>query len=570
MPGQILGTPHYMAPEQWGDHAVDARCDIFSMGATLYRLVTGVLPFPDRSPQEIARKAIEGIFDRPSHHAPDIPYDLELAILRMMAPNRGIRYASAQLCADDLQRVLNDEPVDVPRLMLISNGGPTERYPLLPGDSFVFGRGAESTFPVNGRSVSRKHAQITRGPIGFTIEDLGSSFGTFVGGQRISKVLLKNDDMIALGEVRFLFKDGGLDRARRALSRALAKEGIQIRSLPVPFVQVLAEQGDRRGVVGLLEDLAPDAQESVTESACTQIATCLGRKVADELREKLVRSLRRTRRRIPHYLFAITHENLGDEPRDWLAWWEEARSRLPSQIAPQRPTPKFRLRVVAGEPEPRTIPLDGDDKVFPVGRDVENGVTLHSLYVSRLHATIMRLHTRVVLRDQGSRFGTFVNGERVKICFLKPGDEILMGKVKLIFEAGEGLEPTSTSISTDETELDPSAWFLLAEAGDSTAALGLLSILAMVENPSWMHNEAAALYPDMPAKVESFYSAIRKVYERRAELAREVLPKILGVDPEGSLSSWQSAFRQKEQQLGQQLLPAGWFPVSTLSGRYRI
>src|SRR5581483_12395277 len=98
MPGQILGTPSFMAPEQWGHHKVDARCDVFSLGVTLYNLLTKKLPFPAESTQEIAKLIAKNDYISPRGHDPKIPEDLELAIFQMMAIDHRFRYASAEQC----------------------------------------------------------------------------------------------------------------------------------------------------------------------------------------------------------------------------------------------------------------------------------------------------------------------------------------------------------------------------------------------------------------------------------------------------------------------------------------
>src|SRR5262249_17473938 len=135
--GQALGTPAYMAPEQWGEHAVDARCDVYSLGVTLYNLVTRALPFDGASAQAILRKVQGGTFAAPRARRAGTPEALEAGIFRMEAIDRRYRYASAREAAQDLDRVLAGKPVDVPRLVARAGG---TRHPLLPATSFTLGR----------------------------------------------------------------------------------------------------------------------------------------------------------------------------------------------------------------------------------------------------------------------------------------------------------------------------------------------------------------------------------------------------------------------------------------------
>src|SRR5262249_31548449 len=129
MAGQALGTPHYMAPEQWGEHQVDARCDVYSLGVTLYQLATRKLPFEAHPQATLLRKINEGLFAAPRAVVASIPEDLELVIFRMMSVDRRYRYPSAEECSRDLDRVLSGAPVEVPRLIQKETG---KRWPLLP------------------------------------------------------------------------------------------------------------------------------------------------------------------------------------------------------------------------------------------------------------------------------------------------------------------------------------------------------------------------------------------------------------------------------------------------------
>lgn len=565
MPGQILGTPHYMAPEQWGDHSVDARCDIFSTGATLYHLITGTVPFPGKNPQAISRRVLSGELIAPSEMAVDVPQDLELVIYRMLAVNRTFRYSSAEAAAADLQKVLDGKEIKVPRLILSTSEGP-RRIPLLPGTSFLMGRDDGCDIPIRDRSVSRQHARLERGKTGFVLTDLGSTYGTYVGGMRVRNVVLKSGDPIKLGKVAMEFKDGGIGRA--VTTRQSATSSLTVRSLPWPFVQILVELGDKRVVLALLEDLAPERWTERLEEAETILSMRYGEELTKNVINKVSKQHRRKKGRIQNYLFTISHENLGDDTEAWLSWWDSSQNRYPDQITPLESRVPARLFVRQGEPEQREILLPPDDKVLPVGRDEASKVRLLSRSVSRLHATLIRFHTRWVIRDEGSRFGTLLNGDQVRLSFLQNGDVIALGKVECEFRsAGADLNATTQS---DHGQVNGDAFLELVKADHPGSALGLLTFLDLTASRGWLEEEAGGLFPEDAAAAESFSEKVFSLYQRHAEKAREKLPAMLGSDCGDDLQAWHSAYRNAEPNLPVQVLPKGWFPVITASGSYKL
>ncbi len=101
--GEVLGTPHYLSPEQaLGRSDLDTRTDIYSLGATIYHALTGTTPYSGASAQEIMQKHVRGELKPPREIAAEISEGMEAIILKMMAKERDLRYATPA----DLQRDL--------------------------------------------------------------------------------------------------------------------------------------------------------------------------------------------------------------------------------------------------------------------------------------------------------------------------------------------------------------------------------------------------------------------------------------------------------------------------------
>jgi serine/threonine protein kinase len=101
--GRGLGTPHFMAPEQFRNakHA-DARCDIYSLSATLYMIVTGTLPFQSAGPLDAWMKKVKNDIAPPSQLVPELSPRVDWAIRRAMSPDPAQRPASCREFIEDL------------------------------------------------------------------------------------------------------------------------------------------------------------------------------------------------------------------------------------------------------------------------------------------------------------------------------------------------------------------------------------------------------------------------------------------------------------------------------------
>jgi eukaryotic-like serine/threonine-protein kinase len=114
----VMGTASYLSPEQAQGHAVDARTDIYSLGAVLYEMLAGRPPFTGESPMAIAYKQVNDTPVPPSSVNADVPPELDAIVMRALSKNPANRYQSGQEFADDLQRALT--------------GGQVLATPLLP------------------------------------------------------------------------------------------------------------------------------------------------------------------------------------------------------------------------------------------------------------------------------------------------------------------------------------------------------------------------------------------------------------------------------------------------------
>jgi len=101
--GRGLGTPHYMAPEQFRNaKGVDVRGDIYSLGATLYAMVTGQVPFENASPLDCWMKKIRNEFPSPKDIAPHLSDRIDWAIRRAMSAEPDRRPSSCREFVEDL------------------------------------------------------------------------------------------------------------------------------------------------------------------------------------------------------------------------------------------------------------------------------------------------------------------------------------------------------------------------------------------------------------------------------------------------------------------------------------
>lgn len=216
--GFLLGTPHYMSPEQIREPKdAGAKCDIYSAGVVLYEMLTGALPFNSRSLPKLIDAIYRGDKPMPRSLRPEIDNELEEIVLKSMHPRHEQRYESAREFYEALEEYNARQPVRssaVPAAAstpaTISASGSVqwslvhvraeanEKHPI-QGDDVMVGRDRTCSIVLSHPAVSRRHARMTLSGTSWVVEDLKSANGTYVNNNRVERMKLKAGDVVRFG-----------------------------------------------------------------------------------------------------------------------------------------------------------------------------------------------------------------------------------------------------------------------------------------------------------------------------------------------------------------------------------
>lgn len=216
--GFLLGTPHYMSPEQIREPKdAGAKADVYSAGVVLYEMLTGQLPFNSRSLPKLIDAIYRGEKQLPRVVRPEISPELEAIVLKSMHPKQDQRYDSAREFFEALEEHAARQPVATTQKQAPVVGDDTalsmpaqhwalvnlknedaEKYPI-QGEEVMVGRDRTCQVVLSHPAVSRRHARITLSGNAYVLEDLKSANGTYVNNTRVERVKLKPGDIVRFG-----------------------------------------------------------------------------------------------------------------------------------------------------------------------------------------------------------------------------------------------------------------------------------------------------------------------------------------------------------------------------------
>jgi len=481
---QLVGTPYFMPPEQWSNREVDARSDLYALGATFYYVLTGEHPYVGRV-AEIMYQHLESPVPDPRKVRPEVPEDISRIVVKLMAKRPEDRYPSAQDLIKDL-RALRVQPSPIDKvdplvgrrlgdysiITYIGQGpsGKVFRTRNLRSDSIVALkvfhpqslRFTPKEFIEKTRTLARlKHPNIVRVIQGAQIAEWFCLELDYINGMNLDNVIRKGRKLSvrqAAGTIR-----------RIALALCEAHEQGIVHGNVKPTNVLFTRDGDAMltdfaigaGAGGNAEPyVSPECVDGSERGVCADLyalgATFFYALIGEDSptpgspREQFDPTRRRAD--VPNSVRDIVLKLLSAAPNDRYASARDVVRDLQSvreelmasraagrsmvgegRLAAETETTYF-LVCVEGPRQAQRYRIA--ERPVIIGRDYKSHIFILDQMLSRRHAQVVLGANQVEIRDLGSRNGTQVNGQPITHAVLHEGDKIQIGSSVFVLERG--------------------------------------------------------------------------------------------------------------------------------------
>ena len=149
----VLGSVHYLSPEQARGGMANKKSDIYSLGIVMFELITGRLPFSGESAVSIALKHLQSETPSPSRWNPSIPQSVENIILKATAKDQFHRYASVEEMEEDIETALNPERLNESKFTVPNDDDVTKAIPIITNDELFQDHDETKIMPVDENTV---------------------------------------------------------------------------------------------------------------------------------------------------------------------------------------------------------------------------------------------------------------------------------------------------------------------------------------------------------------------------------------------------------------------------------
>jgi ABC-type multidrug transport system ATPase subunit/pSer/pThr/pTyr-binding forkhead associated (FHA) protein len=321
-------------------------------------------------------------------------------------------------------------------------------YPLTPAQPVTIGRDASCDLTIEDVMISRQHARIRFQGQHYFVEDLGSSNGTFINGNRLgpNPVPLSNGDQIQLGSAAVLVFEAQVSpEAPTRIGSA-----ISARSAATIF--------DAQGVE--LPDVTPELSVTIAGSSSRSYSLVqnrinIGRSADNDIviDSKIVSRHHAHLERVEGgYMFVPSPDATNPVFLDGYPVYSAQRLQTGNilRIGGADPGLMISMAYSMGPERPATLDARtiqfGANNRLQIGRDASNDIVLDAPNISRFHAQIERIGQRYRVRDLQSSNGTFVNNQRVEgDTWVKPNDSVKIGPYRFILGVDQVAQYSDTS-----------------------------------------------------------------------------------------------------------------------------